>query len=145
MNFMLELDMIPPVPRIKYGDKLLLTGSCFTEHIGNSLASLKFDILQNPNGILFDPRSVAFSLVSYIQNKQYTTDDLFFLNELWHSWQHHSIFSDMDKYDCVGKINDAQKKAHIFLKETDWVIITLGSSFSYHLQEQALPHQGRRR
>jgi GSCFA family len=142
MNFMLDLNMIPPDPRIKYEDRILLTGSCFTEHIGNSLGNLKFNILQNPNGILFDPRSVAFSLVSYVHNKQYTTDDLFFMNELWHSWQHHSIFSDMDKYECVRKINDAQAKAHAFLKQADWLIITLGSSFSYHLKEPALPHHG---
>src|SRR3990170_1355267 len=99
MNFMLDFPVVSPEPRIKYGDSLLLTGSCFTEHIGNSLENLKFDVLQNPNGILFDPRSVAYSLVSYIENKQYVTEDLFQLNELWHSWQHHSIFSHMNQED----------------------------------------------
>ena len=52
-------------------------GSCFTEHIGNHLQDVKFNVLQNPNGILFDPLSVCRSLVSYIHNKQYTEDDLF--------------------------------------------------------------------
>ena len=47
--------------------KILLTGSCFTEHIGNHLQEVKFDVLQNPNGILFDPLSVADSLISYIE------------------------------------------------------------------------------
>ena len=78
MDFMLDIKIAEPVPKIEYPDKLLLTGSCFTEHIGNSLRNLKFDILQNPNGILFDPRSVAASLVSYIHNKVYTPADLFF-------------------------------------------------------------------
>jgi hypothetical protein len=142
MNFMLDLPVVPPDPRIKYEDKLLLTGSCFTEHIGSSLANLKFNVYQNPNGILFDPRSVAYSLVSYIQNKQYTTEDLFYLNELWHSWQHHSIFSNIDKDECVKKINASQKTAHDFLKQADWLLITLGSSFSYQLREPALLYQG---
>lgn len=139
---MLDLAVVSPEPRIEYRDKLLLTGSCFTEHIGNSLANLKFNTLQNPNGILFDPRSVAYSLISYIQNRPYNTEDLFYLNELWHSWQHHSIFSNIDKNECVQKINNSQQKAHEFLKQADWLIVTLGSSFSYHVNETTLSYKG---
>jgi hypothetical protein len=111
----------------------LLVGSCFTKHIGNTLADLKFLTLQNPNGNLFDPVSVCKSLVSYIQNKQYTVADLFQLNEVWHSWDHHSRFSNIDANECVRMINESQHKAHAFLKKADWIIITLGSSFSYRL------------
>ena len=135
MNFMLDFPVVSPEPRIKYGDKLLLTGSCFTEHIGNSLANLKFNVLQNPNGILFDPASVAYSLVSYVENKHYHARDMFRLNELWHSWQHHSIFSDISLDRSLTKINQSQGKAHDFLKNADWLLITLGSSFSYRLVE----------
>ena len=136
MNFMLDLPLVSPETKIKYGHKLLLTGSCFTEHIGNSLSALKFDVLQNPNGILFDPASVAYSLVSYVQNKPYAPDDLFQLNEVWNSWQHHSSFSHIRQEDCLNKINDSQLRAHQFLKEADWLLITLGSSFSYHLSDR---------
>ena len=120
---------------ITYHDKILLIGSCFTEHIGNTLEELKFSVLQNPNGILFDPGSVCRGLVSYIQNKKYTGDDLFELNEVWHSWQHHSRFSNTNKQEILRKINESQQKAHQFLKEADWIIITLGSSFSYRLTD----------
>ena len=111
-------------------------GSCFTEHIGNALQELKFSVLQNPNGILFDPASVCKSLLSYIQNKKYTEADLFQLNELWHSWNHHSAFSAINAKNVVENINKSQQKAHDFLKEANWIIITLGSSFCYRLQEQ---------
>lgn len=142
MDFMLDIRITEPVPKIQYPDKLLLTGSCFTEHIGNSLSNLKFDILQNPNGILFDPRSVAASLVSYIHNKVYTTADLFYLNDVWNSWQHHSIFSNTNQEKCLQVINQSQQTAHEFLKEADWLLITLGSSFSYHLNDPGVPHAG---
>lgn len=137
MNFITSID-IPksPVP-IRYGQKLLLIGSCFTEHIGNALEELKFSVLQNPNGILFDPASVCKSLTSYIQNKQYKEEDLFQLNEVWHSWQHHSRFSNISPAAAVQVINASQQQAHTFLKETDWIIITLGSSFSYRLTDLA--------
>lgn len=126
-------------PAINYNDQILLTGSCFTEHIGNYLADVKFNTLQNPNGILFDPMSVCNSLVSYIQEKQYTSDDLFYLNECWHSWQHHSRFSNPDKELCLQNINQSQQTAHAFLRNADWLIITLGSSFSYRLVENNMP------
>jgi hypothetical protein len=133
MNFMLNLE-IPKADRlIDHQQKILSVGSCFTEHIGNALKELKFDVLQNPNGILFDPVSVCNSLVSYIQNKQYETQDFFQLNELWHSWQHHSRFSHTDLQTAINNINASQAAAHRFLKEADWLVITLGSSFNYRL------------
>ncbi len=126
-------------PPITYRDKILLMGSCFTGHIGNYLMDVKFDALQNPNGILFDPISVCSSLVSYIQNKQYTPEDLFYLDECWHSWQHHSRFSNIDSDACLRNINESQNAAHNFLKEADWIVITLGSAFSYRIAENNNP------
>jgi hypothetical protein len=118
-------------------------GSCFTEHIGDKLDELKFNVLQNPNGILFDPASVVSSLVSYIQNKQYQTQELFYYNEVWQSWQHHSRFSKTDLQDCLRGINASQQEAHNFLKTANWLIVTLGTSFSYRLTDQVpVPFRG---
>lgn len=136
MQFQLPIQIKQPETRINYRDKILLTGSCFTEHIGNSLGELKFSVLQNPNGILFDPRSVCSALTSYIDNKQYKKDDLFYLNEVWNSWQHHSRFSNMNADECLRTINESQHQAHNFIKAADWLIITLGSSFSYRLTSE---------
>ena len=131
---------IPSLPRpIRYGEKILLTGSCFTEHIGGALRDWKFDTLLNPNGILFDPQSVATSLVSYLRPQVYQEDDLVYFNELWQSWQHHGMFSRMDKRQCLGMINESQENAHRFLREADWLIVTLGSAFAYRLIEGGRP------
>ncbi|HEX7845198.1 MAG TPA: GSCFA domain-containing protein [Chitinophagaceae bacterium] len=135
MDFMINIELKKLQEPISYGDKILLIGSCFTEHIGNSLEELKFATLQNPNGILFDPASVCKSLISYVENKKFAENDFFHLNEVWHSWQHHSRFSNIDKKEAVRIINESQEKAHQFLKDADWIIITLGSSFSYLLKE----------
>jgi hypothetical protein len=137
MDFMINIDLKKPSKQINYKDKILLVGSCFTEHIGNSLEELKFSVLQNPNGILFDPFSVGQSLVSYIQNNQYNENDFFQLSEVWHSWKHHSRFSNTNLEEAVRIINESQKRAHQFLREADWIIITLGSSFSYQLTKLA--------
>jgi hypothetical protein len=117
----------------------MIVGSCFTEHIGGRLEELKFQVLQNPNGILFDPLSVSSSILSYLENNNYKGEDLFYLNELWQSWQHHSQFSGPDKEAVLKKINASQGNAHHFLKDTKWLIITLGSSFSYKLADTDEP------
>jgi hypothetical protein len=135
MQFFANINIKPLEPPITYKDKILLTGSCFTEHIGNFLLENKFSVLQNPNGILFDPASVASSLLSYIQNKKYAEHDLFYLNETWNSWQHHSRFSSVDKSECLQRINQSQQQAYEVLKDGDWLIITLGSAFTYKLVE----------
>ncbi len=113
---MINIDLKKLPQPIRYGDKILLTGSCFTEHIGNALEAGKFPVLQNPNGILFDPASVCKSLQSYIDNKQYSESDLFQLNEVWHSWQHHSRFSNINAKEAVTIVNTSQQKAHAFFE-----------------------------
>jgi GSCFA family protein len=137
MDFMVDIDVRKLARQINYQDKILLIGSCFTEHIGNSLAELKFSVVQNPNGILFDPHSVARSLQSYVHNKRYTEEDFFQLNEIWHSWEHHSRYSDVNCEQAVRCVNTSQGEAHEFLCTADWVIITLGSAFSYRLTDFA--------
>ena len=43
---------------IDYNSKLLLLGSCFSENIGNKLNYYKFQVNQNPFGILFHPKAI---------------------------------------------------------------------------------------
>jgi hypothetical protein len=135
MNFFSSIQIKKLQPPIKYGDYIFLIGSCFSEHISNALAEHKFNVLQNPNGILFDPAAVCNSLLSYIENKSYNENDLMYLNELWQSWQHHSKFSSTNKNEILKNINESRANAHEFLKKTNRLIITLGSSFLYRLND----------
>ena len=137
MDFQLPIQIDPLPHPIGYPDKIMLTGSCFTEHIGNALKDWKFDVLQNPHGILFDPASVASGIIAYMDNRPYGEQDLVYFNELWQSWQHHSQFSRTDRNEALQEINTSLARAHAFLKEAKWLIITLGSSFSYRLQPDA--------
>jgi hypothetical protein len=134
--FLIPIQIDPPAEKIRYEQKILLTGSCFTEHIGNYLSDVKFDTLQNPNGILFDPLSVAHSLISYIEPEIYGPQDLFFHDELWQSWKHHGQFAHIDRENTLSAINLSQLAAHAFLNQADWLLITLGSAFVYILKDQ---------
>jgi hypothetical protein len=135
MEFFLPFQIEPYPFKISYKDKFFFIGSCFSEEIGNKLNELKFSVLQNPNGILYDPSSISDSLFSYIANKPFDEENLFELNGLWHSWKHHSVFSGADKKDVLEKINTSQSGAHAFLKEANCLIITLGTAFYYRLKD----------
>lgn len=138
MKFRFEFPIKKLQEPITHQHKLLLMGSCFTENIGTKLDSNKFTTLQNPNGILFNPFSVAEAVTDYIEKKNFTAEDLFSYNEAWHSWKHHSRFSGINATDSLAKINGSIATAHQFLKETDYLIITLGSAWVYQLTEKAV-------
>ena len=122
---------------IGYRDNLFLIGSCFSENMGAKLNTHLFKVFENPHGVLFNPISVANSLSDCIQNKQYTEADLFELNEVWNSWQHHSRYSGISSKDALDKINHSIAKAHAFLKTADHIVITLGSAWVYQLNSQS--------
>ena len=136
MDFHLEFN--PPVftTRIQHSDKMLLVGSCFTENIGDKLRRHKFSVLENPNGIIFNPASIAKSITSYIENKKYSEAELFFQNEIWNSWEHHTKFSGVNKEAVLQGINDSQQRAHDFLRTADWLMLTVGSAFVYELENR---------
>ena len=121
---------------IRHSDKLLLIGSCFTENIGTKLRQHKFSVLENPNGILFNPVSISKSVHSYISDQPTLEENLFYQNECWNSWDHHSRFSHPDKKICLKGIHDSTHTASNFILTADWIFITVGSAFVYELDNQ---------
>ena len=137
MKFHFEFDIKKSPRPILHQHKLLLMGSCFTENIGEKLRRHKFTVLENPNGILFNPVSVSEAIESYITHQQVTEADIFQHNETWHSWKHHSRYSGVTAFECLQKINESNSAAHHYLKETDQLLITLGSAWLYTLTDKA--------
>lgn len=138
MKFRFEFDIKKLSQSITHQHKLFLIGSCFTENIGEKLKKHKFSVLENPNGILFNPVSVTEAITDYIENKNFSADDLFQFNEGWHSWKHHSRFSGLIQHEALSKINTSTNTAHRYLKEADYIMITLGSAWIYTLTDKAM-------
>ena len=137
LKFKLTLASKRAEKSIGYRDNLFLIGSCFSENMGAKLNTHLFKVFENPHGVLFNPISVAKSLSDCIQNKQYVEADLFELNEVWNSWNHHSRYSGISAKDALDKINNSITKAHSFLKTADHIVITLGSAWVYQLNSQS--------
>lgn len=130
-----------PITSIKHQDKILLLGSCFTEHIGKKLSEAKFSLYQNPHGILYSPISMANSLKACLDGKTYQQEALFLHHEVWHHWDFHSAFSNISREIALEKMNTSIAHANSFLKEADWLFLTTGSAFQYFFlkEEEAFP------
>jgi hypothetical protein len=134
MEFRRELQVKPFEEKLSIRQNIMLAGSCFTEHLSEKLIQNRFNVLQNPNGIIFNPMSIARSVSSYVAPKLYEKQDIFLRDELWTSWEHHSRFTHTDADELLRMINHSQIEAHDFLKQADWMILTLGSAWVYQLE-----------
>jgi hypothetical protein len=138
LKLQLEPQFAPFQKKIAHHEKLYFVGSCFATNIASIAATHGLPVLSNTHGILFDPISITKSMLDVLQQKQYTKDDLFLHNELWHSWHHHGSFSSPSAAQTVSNINTAIKEGYTFLKQAHWCIITLGTAFHYqYINQQA--------
>lgn len=120
-----------PLPfKISHSDRILLMGSCFSENIGNYLQSYKFNCLSNPNGILFNPTSIATALYSYT-NERNAKDQLIKSGNLFYSLDHHGDFHSESETELRVQIKSARAKAVANLRSVNYLIVTFGSAFVY--------------
>lgn len=132
MKFQTEIPLAKQTHNlIDYNSNLLLLGSCFSENIGNKLNYFKFKTVQNPFGILFQPKAIEKLITNAINEETYTEKDIFFHNERWHCFDAHSSLSSLTKEELLNTLNLAIKQTNDTLKNSSHVIITLGTAWIY--------------
>lgn len=130
---------IQPAPsKITLGSRILSIGSCFAQVIGQRLWENKFDTFTNPFGTLYNPASL-FRLMHESINNCMPTEETYLVNQGIHfNYKFHSDFSASDRKDLEAQIEQALTSTHQFLESADWLIITLGTAFSYELTDSGL-------
>lgn len=123
------------VKPIDYNSSICLVGSCFAEHMAAKLEYYQFRHLTNPLGILFHPMAIKELFRRSLDNKNFTKEDIFSLNDLWHCYDAHSDLSGTEAEATVEKLNDALKSTHQHINKSTHFIITLGTAWVYRLQE----------
>lgn len=106
-------------------------GSCFASEIVSVLSGAGIRIGENPNGILYNPHSIAECLHRTVAKEYYREDEFFFRNGLWHSFSHHGSFSGPDRDKALQNANQALENFYKTLEECDGVFLTLSSSVVY--------------
>lgn len=134
MDFRLELEVKPWKQQLSIGQQIMLTGSCFTGHMSAKLSRYRFHVCENPHGILFNPASILTALTAYAQKTIYNESDIFQLNGLWQSWQHHGRFASVSPEEVLLMMNREAAQGSQFIRSAHWLIVTLGSAFVYELK-----------
>jgi hypothetical protein len=107
--------------------------------LGKFLGGEKFPVLVNPNGVVYNPVSVALVLQRIIENKVFTEEDLLYHNNLWLSLHHHTSFSKLEKQDTLNAINNSLKQANTFCETMDYLMVTFGTARVYYFNATGMP------
>lgn len=142
----MELTTKIPIPKadfeIEAGAKVLLLGSCFADEVGEKMVRGGFDALVNPFGTLYNPASIAASLLRSISEREYMADGAELVHDevqgVWHSWMHHSRFSSANKEELLQRLNATMMQVSDFLRKADVLIITLGTAIIYRMKETGM-------
>ncbi len=131
MKFRTEITPEKSAVKILPTSKIITFGSCFADNIAEKFINYKFQILQNPFGVLYNPVSISNSIKIIYDKKYFTEEDLIFHNGEYHSFAHHSTFSNHNVDTVLKKINSAISRTIDFIDKTDIVIFTLGTAWVY--------------
>ena len=131
MEFRTQLSNLSSATKMAYQEPILGIGSCFIENIGSLLQTYKFPTLLNPFGILYNPFSIHYCLERLLENRPYTAKELIDNKGIWYSFDHHGRFSSTDPNTAIELINHSFQEAVTFLKNTKWLIVTLGTATVY--------------
>jgi len=134
MRFRTEIPVNTSDFKIKHDFKIAMQGSCFAENMASKFLNAGFSIDINPFGIAYNPLTLSHNLNRLLDNKQYTSNELFNDKDIYHSFSHHSRFSGKDLNEVLSKINSRIEQSSIFLKAADLIIITFGTAYVYRLQ-----------
>lgn len=132
MNWRTEID-IPKSPwQIKADSRLLLVGSCFTDHIGRQMQAYGLHAVCNPTGVLYNPLSIARSLNGDMRIELVEHDGLY------HSMSHHGSFSGPDSEQVLRRCLQSQAELHKALEEAETVFVTFGTAYVYYRNGQVV-------
>ncbi|MFT5723853.1 MAG: hypothetical protein ACI9JN_000970 [Bacteroidia bacterium] len=135
MKFILDFP-IPVQPLLNYQTPVITMGSCFADRMADKLVESRFNVFQNPSGIIYNPISIAKTFSNSNQEEP-NPSDLIFDQGLWHSWHHHGQFSNANKEALVSKITETNKGLQSWLgQEKSTVLITFGSAWVYENNDQ---------
>ena len=121
--------------RLSYETPALFLGSCFSTSVGEWLRDLKFPVLVNPSGVLYNPASIQMTLERLLDGDPYTAEDLVHENGLWLSLEHDTSFSGEEREEVLGKMEEAFEKAAAHFRSSLFLFITFGTARVYQWRE----------
>ncbi|HBK82894.1 MAG TPA: GSCFA domain-containing protein [Flavobacterium sp.] len=131
MNFTTKIPLNKSQNPISYNSNILLLGSCFAESMALKFEYFKFKNTTNPLGIIFNPVSIEKLIHRAVHEIEFSAEDIFYHNNLWHCFEVHSMLSNPSSEALLQQLNSI---LHIFktqIKKATHVVITYGTSWVY--------------
>lgn len=121
--------------KLSYEDKIFLIGSCFSDNIGEKIKDLGFNVLSNPFGVVYNPYSVYKQLGRIIDLNMPADNEFRQKGEFWHHFDFHGSAKNPDKAQLLSNISEITEETHLFLKHSNFIFITLGTTIVYESKE----------
>ncbi|MEZ4999354.1 MAG: GSCFA domain-containing protein [Bacteroidales bacterium] len=113
---------------IGYNTPVMLTGSCFSNEMGEMFEAGRMNVMVNPFGVLYNPVSVARQIEVILSGTTYSAGDLEFFDNRYLSFDHDTGFSSADRDKCLSMINETTRQSHQFLSTADFLFVTFGTA-----------------
>jgi len=131
MRWQTEVLISPLKDRINYKDDIIFLGSCFAAEIGAKMEQLRFKVVVNPFGVLFNPGSISSSLNRIQTCELFTQEELIKAGDIYKSFSHGSEFASISKEKFLSQNNSTLMHVSNHYKSCRWVVLTLGTSWVY--------------
>lgn len=135
IRYNLNTEIQPFSPALDFHDAVVLTGSCFSDHIASRMKESYFSVFSQPCGVVFNPVSMAEPFKRALQSFDFNEHDLLHHNGLWHSKHHHGSFSEPGKPDVLRKANHMLHELKRALHASRYLFITWGTAWVYDLAD----------
>ncbi len=131
MNLQTIVNAEPFGHKISYRHKILFIGSCFASEMGSMMSKMRYRAEVNPFGPVFNPLSVALALERLENCTMFTEEDLFCQEDIFKSIYLSSEFATPTSGEFLIKNNERLSVASSHFRESEWIIVTFGTSWIY--------------
>ena len=134
-QFRTPINVVKQPFEISHHNLILTAGSCFSTHMGEKLKNANFKTFINPNGVLYNPLSIANTVTHILNKKLYSENELYKHHDLWLSFDYHGHYSNEKPDLMIERLNQEIVEANKFIANNSVLLITWGSAHVYkHLK-----------
>lgn len=133
MDFHVKINIPDSQRKITFSDKLIFLGSCFSDDMSILARQHGFHVLDNPFGTLFHPLAIGQNVLDSLNG-----------NEEVQIIQNDDVYLDFNCSSKVFAMSEAELIEKVILirsdfkneiKNANYLYITLGTAFAYHIRE----------
>ena len=135
MKFRTEIDIAPWSTPLEYDSHVVCLGSCFATNIAQRLHRRKFNVVESPTGILFNPASIAAAVeaMNSAADGVVSVDETMMveLEGRYVNYDFHSSIAGATPLEATTVMHEALVCGGKALRGCDLLIVTLGTAWSY--------------